>query len=52
LRKDKYRSTYAKFKDQLDDFIAGLDQYRDELATLLTEQFELPPSLWQAPDVA
>ena len=50
--KDKYRSTFAKFKEQLDEFFANLDKYRDELATLLTEKFELIPSVWQAPDAA
>ena len=50
--KDKYRSTFAKFKKLLDDFFANLDKYRDELATLLTEKFELVPPVWQAPDVA
>jgi len=50
--KDKYRSTFAKFKKQLDDFFANLDKYRDELTTLLTEKFELVPAVWQAPDVA
>lgn len=50
--KDKYRSTFAKFKTQLDDFFASLDEYRHELATLLTENFELLPSVWQAPAVA
>ena len=50
--KDKYRSTFAKFKAQLDVFFANLDKYRGELATLLTENFELIPSAWQAPAVA
>lgn len=50
--KDKYRSTFARFKKQLDDFFANLDKYRDELATLLTEKFELLPAVWQTPDVA
>lgn len=50
--KDKYRSTFAKFRNKLDDFFASLDKYRDELATLLTEKFELIPSAWQASDVA
>lgn len=49
--KDKYRSTFAKFKRQLDKFFASLDQYRDKLTTLLTEKFELVPSVWQAPHV-
>jgi len=50
--KDKYRSTFAKFKKKLDDFFAELDKYKDELSTLLTENFELIPSTWQAPVVA
>jgi len=50
--KDKYRSTFAKFKTQLDDFFAHLDEHKNELATLLTEKFELVPAVWQAPDVA
>ena len=50
--KDKYRSTFTEFKTQLDDFFADLDKYRNELVTLLTEKFELVPSVWQAPDVA
>ena len=50
--KDKYRSTFAKFKEKLDDFFANLDQYQAELSTLLTEKFELVPSVWQAPTVA
>ena len=50
--KDKYRSTFAKFKAQLDDFFAGLGKHRNELATLLAEKFELIPSLWHAPNVA
>lgn len=50
--KDKYRSTFATFKRQLDEFFADLSKYRDELATLLTENFELIPSVWQAPQTA
>lgn len=50
--KDKYRSTFAKFKEKLDDFFANLDKFRSELATLLTENFELVPSVWQSPKVA
>lgn len=45
--KDKYRATFAKFCTQLDDFFANLDQYHDELASLLTENFELIPDGWQ-----
>jgi transposase len=50
--KDKYRSTFAQFRAQLDGFFAGLDEYRSELAALLTENFELLPSVWQAPALA
>ncbi len=46
---DKYRDTFAKFRKELDIFFAELDQYRTELAALLTEKFELVPSSWQAP---
>jgi transposase len=52
LFKDKCRSTFAKFVEKVDAFFANLDQYRDELSTLLTEKFELIPSVWQAPDAA
>lgn len=52
LFKDKYRSTFAKFREQVDAFFANLDQYKDELSTLLTEKFELVPAVWQAPNVA
>ena len=48
--KDKYRSTFTQFKTQLDGFFAALDEYTSELATLLTEKFELLPSVWHAPD--
>ena len=47
--KDKYRGTFAEFRSQLDRFFANLDEYRAELAALLTERFELVPSIWQAP---
>lgn len=50
--KDKYRSTFAEFRKKLDGFFANLDKYRDDLSTLLTEKFELVPSVWQSPDVA
>jgi transposase len=52
LFKDKYRSTFAEFKEQLNAFFADLDKYRDELSTLLTEKFQLVPAIWQAPNVA
>lgn len=47
--KDKYRHTFAQFCQQLDHFFANLDQYRAELMTLSTENFELVPPCWQAP---
>lgn len=47
--KDRYRETFAKFCSQLQDFFANLDQYRKELTTLLTENFELLPEGWQSP---
>ncbi len=45
--KDKYRETFAKFCQQLEEFFANLDQYRDELVSLLTENFKLVPEGWQ-----
>lgn len=50
--KDKYRGTFAEFRERLGAFFAHLDQYRAELASLLTENFELVPSVWRAPAVA
>lgn len=47
--KDRYRDTFAKFCAQLAVFFAHLDQYRDDLASLLTENFELIPEGWQTP---
>jgi transposase-like protein len=41
-------STFAAFCTQLDAFFAQLDQHRAALTTLLTENFELIPSSWQA----
>ena len=52
LFKDKYRSTFDKFKESVNAFFVGLDAHRDKLETLLTEKFELVPSVWQAPGVA
>lgn len=45
---DKYESTFAAFCAKLDTFFAQLDQHREALATLLTENFEQIPSSWQA----
>jgi len=50
--KDKYRDTFAKFRTQLDDFFAQLDQYRDKLVALITTNFELVPEGWRVPPSA
>jgi transposase len=47
--KDKYRGTFDEFREKLDAFLANLDQYRTELASLLAENFELVPAVWEAP---
>lgn len=47
--KDKYRGTFNEFREKLDAFFANLDQYRTELASLLAENFELVPTVWEAP---
>ena len=47
--KDKYRGAFADFCAQLKEFFDNLDRYRSELVTLLVENFELVPSVWQAP---
>jgi transposase len=47
--KDKYRATFAQFCLQLDAFFAQLDQYRDQLASWVTTNFELVPANWQIP---
>lgn len=44
--KDRYRDTFANFCSQLEDFFANLDQFQDELTSLLTENFELIPAAW------
>ena len=47
--KDKYRGTFTEFREKLDSFFANLGRYRTELASLLAENFELVPAVWQAP---
>jgi transposase len=47
--KDKYRDTFTQFRTELDAFFAHLDQYREQLASLITTHFELVPEGWQAP---
>lgn len=44
--KDKYRSTFADFCAQLQKFFANLDPYRQQLASLITDRFELIPTGW------
>jgi transposase len=44
--KDKYRRTFADFCAQLKDFFANLDPYRQQLASLITDSFELIPPGW------
>jgi transposase len=46
--KDKYRSTFADFCAQLQKFFANLDPYRQQLASLITDHFELIPAGWLA----
>jgi transposase len=46
--KDKYRSTFADFCTQLQQFFANLDPYRQQLASLITDHFELIPPSWLA----
>jgi len=46
--KDKYRATFAAFRSQLDAFFAQLAQYRDQLRSLITTNFELVPEGWQS----
>jgi transposase len=46
--KDKYRRTFADFCLQLQKFFANLDPYRQQLASLITDRFELIPPSWLA----
>ena len=46
--KDKYRSTFADFCTQLDKFFDDIDIYREQLQSLITQNFELLPSAWKA----
>jgi len=50
--KDKYRSTFDKFKESVNAFFVDLDAHRGKLETLLTEKFESVPSVWRAPSAA
>ncbi len=45
--KDKYRATFAEFCAQLTAFFANLDQYRDDLNSLITLKFEVVPTNWR-----
>jgi transposase len=44
--KDKYRKAFADFCTQLKDFFANLDPFRQQLASLITDRFELIPAGW------
>lgn len=46
--KDKYRSSFADFCSQLQQFFANLEPYRSQLASLITDRFELIPPGWKA----
>lgn len=50
--KDKYRDTFAKFCAQLDEFFAHLENYRDQLVSLLTDNFEQLPDTWRLVEFA
>jgi transposase len=41
----QYYETFEQFVKAIKDFLANLDRYADELASLLTEEFELLPSV-------
>ncbi len=47
--KDKYRSTFKEFKEKLGVFFGDLSIYKKELSSLLAENFEIIPSVWQYP---
>jgi len=49
--KDKYRRTFADFCAQLKNFFADLDPYRQQLASLITDRFELIPPRWLSPSL-
>ena len=36
-----YRETFEKFVDEIDKVLDNLEEYADELATLMTEKFEI-----------
>lgn len=41
LRKNKYYNTFKKFLNAIYDFFKNIDDYREELKTLLTLNFEI-----------
>ena len=45
--KDKYRATFAEFCSQLTAFFTNLDQYREDLNSLITLKFEWVPANWR-----
>jgi transposase len=46
--KDKYRATFQDFRTQLQDFFANLHTYREQLQSLITQNFDLIPATWTA----
>jgi transposase len=47
--KDRYHATFEQFVAAIKAFLGHLDQYAAELATLLTDNFELLTPAWTAP---
>lgn len=44
--KDKYRASFQDFCAQLQEFFANLHAYREQLQSLITQNFELIPAAW------
>lgn len=46
--KDKYRAAFSDFCAQLQDFFDNLHTHREQLQSLITQNFELIPATWTA----
>ncbi len=46
--KDKYRAAFSDFCTQLQDFFDNLHIHREQLQSLITQNFELIPATWTA----
>lgn len=44
--KDRYHATFEQFVAAIREFFDHLDRYAEELATLLTDNFEILPAAW------